>query len=215
MRRPSDQTVAVRFPGSLVVALAIFAATACSPTGVQPSSGAATTSPAMSSMSPAAVTSKPSAKDAATIVGEWAAHHDCAQIKAMLEAAGLEEFVAESIFGNNLVPGVTSEAEAPDPSNLCEGAVEREHSHFFTADGRFGSRDHNGNQVDDGRYELVGDDTVVINDRTAFRYTIDGDQLTLTPPEVDISDCTTKECRFAKAWVLMVAMPGSTWTRVR
>ena len=40
-----------------------------------------------------------------------------------------------------------------------------------------------------------------------------GDELTLTPPKVDISKCADKECRFKAAWVLMVAMPGQTWTR--
>ena len=130
----------------------------------------------------------------------------------MLEDAELDEFVAESIFGNGLVPGVASESEAPNPNDLCEGAVEREHSHVFTADGRFSSLDHDGNQLDQGWYELVGDDTLIINDQT-FKYTIDGDQLALTPPDIDISDCTTKECRFPKAWALMVALPGTTWTR--
>ena len=40
-----------------------------------------------------------------------------------------------------------------------------------------------------------------------------GDELTFQPPNVDISGCTTKECRFTATWVLMVAMPGTTWTR--
>jgi hypothetical protein len=37
--------------------------------------------------------------------------------------------------------------------------VARTHSHSFTAGGRFGSRDWNGNQVDDGTYEIVDDHT--------------------------------------------------------
>ncbi len=57
-----------------------------------------------------------------------------------------------------------------------------------------------------------GDDIVVINDQS-FRFSVDGDELTLEPPPVDISACTTQECRFMAAWVLMVAMPGTTWTR--
>ena len=38
----------------------------------------------------------------------------------------------------------------------------RRHSHFFTADGQFGSLDENGNQVDEGTYEIVAPGTIVI-----------------------------------------------------
>jgi hypothetical protein len=182
-----------------------------------PPSAAATgaVSPSLASVeksptpSPSGLPSEP----ASAIVGEWLAQHDCAKVKAMLEGAGLQEFVGDAIFGNGLVPGVASEADADDPTQPCLGAVVRDHSHFFTADGRFGSLDYERNQVDDGRYELIEDDTVVING-TEFGYRVDGDQLALTPRAVDISGCTTKECRFEAAWVLMVAMPGTPWTRV-
>ena len=90
--------------------------------------------------------------------------------------------------------------------------MQRAHSHFFTADGQFGSKDFAGQQVDEGAYRLEGDDIVVIDDQP-FHYSIDGDELTLVPPKVDISSCTTRECRFAATWVLMVAMPGTTWKR--
>ena len=130
----------------------------------------------------------------------------------MLTEAGLDEFTLEQVYGNGLVPGVTTKAELKDPTNLCNGAVERKHSHFFTADGAFGSKDFEGQQVDDGTYVLEGDDTVVINGMR-FHYRIDGDSLTLDPEPVDTSGCTTKECKFGAAWVLMVALPGSTWTR--
>ena len=77
---------------------------------------------------------------------------------------------------------------------------------------RFGSKDFDGQQVDDGTYTLEGDEGIVINGMR-FRYKIDGDELSLEPEPVDISACTTKECRFGAAWVLMVAMPGMSWTR--
>ena len=131
----------------------------------------------------------------------------------MLTDAGQTENLADAIYGNGLVPGVDpSTATVKDPAHLCDGAVQRAHSHFFTSDGRFGSKDFNGQQVDDGSYRLEGDGVVVINDQP-FNYSIDGDELTLVPPKVDISGCTTKECRFAATWVLMVAMPGTTWKR--
>jgi hypothetical protein len=98
-----------------------------------------------------------------------------------------------------------------DPTHPCVGAVQQRHSHFFTAAGAFGSKDARGYQVDDGKWQIKGD-KLVIEDQP-FGFDIQGDELTLTPPKVDISKCTTKECRFTAAWVLMVAMPGQTWTR--
>jgi hypothetical protein len=158
-----------------------------------------------------AATASPSAATAA-IVGEWIGVHDCARIVAMMREAGLDEFALEQVYGNGLVPGVTTEAGLKDAAKPCDGAVERQHSHFFTADGAFGSKDFNGQQVDDGGYALEGDDVVVING-FRFHYQVDGDSLTLDPEPVDTSTCTTKECRFGAAWVLMVALPGTTWTR--
>lgn len=58
---------------------------------------------------------------------------------------------------------------------------------------------------------LEGDDVIVIN-RSRFTYAIVGDELSLEPEPVDTSACTPEECRFEAAWVLMVAMPGTTWT---
>ena len=131
----------------------------------------------------------------------------------MLTDAGQTENLADAIYGNGLVPGVDpSTATVKDPAHLCDGAVQRKHSHFFTANGQFGSKDFTGQQVDDAPYHLEGDDVVVIGDQP-FHYAIAGDELTLVPPKVDISGCTTQECRFAATWVLMVAMPGTTWKR--
>lgn len=147
------------------------------------------------------------------IVGEWVALHNCDTIVALLGEAGLDEFIGEQIYGNELIPGVPADqSELLDPSAPCADAVEREHSHFFTRDGTFGSRDFNGDQVDDGGYSVVDEHTIVIND-ARFQYRIDDDQLELAPEPVDISACHTKECRFIAAWVLMVALPGTPWTR--
>ena len=205
----------------LHLALRIMAATTLAACGATPASPPQPSLPAqVASPTPARTAASPTAAGSPTneavpspIVGEWLGYHDCEHIKAMLEEAGLDDFVAESIYGNGLVPGVTSEEGAPDAENLCQGAVRREHTHFFTGDGRFGSRDYDRQQVDDGRYELAGDDMVVINSY-AFGYLIDGDTLRLTPPQIDISNCSTKECRFPAAWVLMVALPGTSWTRL-
>jgi len=194
----------------------VFVAACGSAAPASPSSaptGPASPSPSLVARSPAPTASSSTSESASAIVGEWLAQHDCAKIKAMLEGAGLEESVGGAIFENGLVPGVASEADAVDPSNPCLGAVMRDHSHYFTADGQFGSLDYERNQVDEGSYELIGDDTVVING-LEFGYLINGDQLALTPPAVNISRCTTAECRFEAALGLMIAMPGTPWARV-
>ena len=114
----------------------------------------------------------------------------------MMQEAGLDEFALEQVYGNGLVPNVTTEEGLKDPENPCDGAVERKHSHFFTAGGAFGSKDFDVQQVDDGMYTLEGDEGIVINGKR-FKYQINGDELSLEPEPVDISGCTTKECRFA------------------
>ena len=58
------------------------------------------------------------------------------------------------------------------------GAVPLRHSHFFTEDGQFGSRDDAGDQVDDGTYRAVDDNTIVISKEfgdVTFHYRISDD----------------------------------------
>ena len=211
------RVVVVAFVALLAMACSPGAAT--SPTAAPSASIAATkpgtSAPAAESASASTAASAASAASAAipAIVGEWVGTHDCARIVKMLTDAGQQASLADAIYGNGLVPGVEPNTKTvDDPAHVCDHAVQRAHSHFFTPDGRFGSKDFNGQQVDDGSYRLEGDDIVVINDQP-FHYSITGDELTLLPPKVDISGCTTQECRFAATWVLMVAMPGTTWKR--
>lgn len=99
-------------------------------------------------------------------------------------------------------------SQIEDRAHPCAGAVPRKHSHFFTADGRFGSRDANGQQVDDGKYRLVGDAFVI--DGVTFHYTIRGNAaLSISP---DIPDCAPS-C-FEAGWSIAVAYPGYTWHRI-
>ncbi|MDT4942448.1 MAG: hypothetical protein QOJ34_2537, partial [Pseudonocardiales bacterium] len=104
--------------------------------------------------------------------------------------------------------GVTKVSQIKDRAHPCAGSVARKHSHFFTADGQFGSRDASGQQVDDGTYQLVGDAFVI--DGVTFHYTIRGnDTLSITP---EIPDCAPS-C-FKAGWSIAVAYPGYTWHRV-
>lgn len=144
-----------------------------------------------------------------SLVGEWLGLHDCERIVPMLREAGLDELVQEAVVGNGLVPGST-DPTALDLTDPCAAAVPRSHSHFFTEDGSFGSRDYNGAQVDDGAYSVDGD-TLSIGG-TPFRFSVSGDALTLEPELT--SGCTTDACLGDNGWRLMVAMPGTTWVRI-
>ena len=74
------------------------------------------------------------------------------------------------IAGNGLVPGTPAQLAAK--SNICQGAVSRIHSHFFTRSGEFGSLDWNQNQVDDGSYAIIKAGSFRIGPRAVFRYRI-------------------------------------------
>jgi hypothetical protein len=142
--------------------------------------------------------------------GLWKGRYEAAP-PASSEQAGLEKLALEAVAGNGFVPGVTRRISSPTRHDPCKGAVPRKHSHFFTAEGRFGSRDWNGEQVDDGTYEVVDDGTFVVSKEfpdVTFRYRIDGDTIMFEP---EIPDrCSTFRC----LWSVAVAYPGQTWRRV-
>jgi hypothetical protein len=189
----------------LMTPAAIALLVACAgpnPADVPSPSSSPSTAPHLASPAPSA-----SAAAANELVGEWIGVHDCARIVEALREAGFEEsFVIEAVVGNALVPEASSADDLADPADPCADAVSREHGHFFTETGAFGSTDHNGQQVDDGTYEVVDHDTVSING-TEFGYEITGDRLTLRSlaPE----GCTTFEC----GWSIMVAMAGEPLER--
>jgi len=197
-----------------IAVLAVIAAGCSGSTASAPASSETSVAPSTPSTRPSGApisTGSPGAGSTAAIVGEWVGVHDCDDIVSMLKAAKLDEFVIESVVGNGLIPGVDTPGQLKDPAHPCVGAVPQRHSHFFTRGGQFGSKDFHASQVDDGTWKIEGD-KLVIGDQP-FGFKIVGDELTLTPPKVDISKCADKECRFKAAWVLMVAMPGQTWKR--
>lgn len=146
------------------------------------------------------------------LVGTWERVTRCEELVSALEQFGLEDWTLEFIAGNGFVPGVTSADQISDPADPCEGAVPREHSHFFTPEGEFGSLDWNGEQVDDGTYEIIDDQTFVVSKESpdvTFHYTIQHDTITFDPV---IPDCAPV-C-FEAAWSVSVAYPGETWDQV-
>jgi len=77
---------------------------------------------------------------ASAIVGSWHRTIDCKDARAAFAKYGLLETASD---------WVCPAGSPPHP-----------HSHFFTAEGQFGSRDPGGQQVDDGDYVLIAPDTL-------------------------------------------------------
>ena len=113
-----------------------------------------------------------------------------------LRDAGIEELVAEFVAGNGFIPGVgVDDPELVDLEEPCKGAVPRVHPHFFTAGGEFGARDWTGADVDDGRWQVSGDELIVLKEFPAvtFRYRIDEDAITFEPLDIP-QGCTSFRC---------------------
>lgn len=194
-----------------VVVLCMFAA-AC----LSCSSG---DSPASQMNEPAAAPAEPaSASPTSTpaLVGRWERVTTCEDMVQALDEEGLDALAPAMLAGNGLVTG--SPEQLAQREDICKGAVPREHSHFFTATGQFGSVDYNNQQVDDGPYEIVDDNTVRIAE-TSFRYRITegGQTLTLEPviAQSDKREALEQPLEFSGAgWSVAVAFPGYTWERV-
>jgi hypothetical protein len=150
---------------------------------------------------------------ASPLVGEWRRIQTCEEVLELLTKAGLNKQVAlENIAGNSFLPGVSSPDQIADPKHPCKGAVPQAHSHFFTADGKFGSKDHQGDQVDDGTYKIVDDGTFVVSKEfpdVTFHFRVTGDTIRFDPV---VPSCAPS-C-FEAVWSVMVAFPGKTWERV-
>jgi hypothetical protein len=148
-----------------------------------------------------------------SIVGRWSRTTTCQDYVQALTRAGLRRLAPGVLAGNGLVAGTSKQLAAK--SNICAGATARLHSHFFTADGRFGSVDWTNKQVDDGHFTTVGNTLHV--GASLFRYTISANRLSLTPM---ISAAMKRQALAhpltfsAAGWMIAVALPGGTWKRV-
>jgi hypothetical protein len=135
-------------------------------------------------------------------------------MKVAFAALGLEE-THRGWLGGNFFGG----AQPPLEGDVCEGAQgPLEHDHFFTESGRFGSHDENGEQVDDGDFEVVDGDALSFPSHAAefgydgevlVDYTISGDVATF---RVALPDPCHVSCQNAYAWALS-AFASGPWTR--
>ena len=148
------------------------------------------------------------------LVGRWEREQTCDQLVDALRAADLEPVLPSLL--PDWFPDATPDqlARRQEP---CRGATTRPHSHFFTQDGQFGSVDGTGQQVDDGRYEIVDATTVHIG-QGVFTYSItNGDTLVLHPV---IEDADRRQALAhpldvnTAGWQAAVAWGGLPWKRV-
>jgi uncharacterized surface protein with fasciclin (FAS1) repeats len=141
------------------------------------------------------------------LVGTWQRTNSCKSFVQAFQDAGLIDLAPDWLAGG----GYFSSPDKIDKTDMCKGANEVKHSHFFTAAGGFGSRDDTGVQVDDGHYTVVDDHTIAFDNKMKVQYRIDGDTavFTVIPP----SECTG-DCRQDYAWANAAFYPGP-FQRVR
>jgi hypothetical protein len=200
-------------------ALALFAAATVT---AGCSSNSATSPPAGTSHSPTAAASASSA--AAGLAGEWERVTTCQELVSELDKAGLAPLAPNAWSGQTSSTGLSSFAPgSPKPTKArpCTGALSREHSHFFSQSGQFGSLDWLGGQVDNGPYRIINDNTVYIGSppiAAAFHYRIvHGDTLMLSPvlTKAMLRQALAHPDQFSAAfWAVTVAYAGYTWKRV-
>ena len=135
---------------------------------------------------------------------------------AAFQEVGLAESQLDWIIGN-WVANPAGEIHADD---VCEDArPAEEHSHFFTADGQFGSYDAAGEQVDNGDYAVVEPGTLSFASHAAefgydgdilVDYTVSGDSAEF---EVLVPADCEDACSLAHAWALSAFFGTEPWTR--
>ncbi len=172
-----------------------------------PSLVAVSAAPSMVPVSPAAAASQASASarpSSSVIVGSWTRVQSCQAMRAAFIKAGLADQV-QSLVVPNFVP---QGAAAPSGHECDNAGAPVAHTHFFTADGRFGSRDQNGQQVDDGDYVLVDDRTLSFPSHARdfdfagsilVGFTVTADTMNF---KLQIPDHCEGACRVAYGWAL-------------
>lgn len=207
--QPANRLTRSAMKASLALLLAVVSlATGCSAQdNTQPTSQ---TSPAVTRSTEAPIDD---------LVGRWERVVTCQELTSELVKAGLRPLAAYAWLGQTSSTGQSSfEPGSPKPTaaHPCVGALPREHSHFFTASGTFGSLDWLGDPVDDGTYVLKGD-TVQIGQVT-FRYrVVDHDTLVLTPvlTKAMVRQALTDPKEYSDAgWAVSVAYASHSWKRV-
>jgi len=195
-----------RRPQAVAAVIATLAlAAGCGGSDSSPGDGAAATQPASTRSSSSADAPPPP-----PVVGLWTQTHTCPQLIAALADAGLAEAAPATIGDYFPDESPKQLAAKADP---CSGATPQKHSHFFTEDGEFGSVDAEGNQVDNGTWRLVDDDTIRIGSGR-FDFQVSDGTLVLHPVVTasDRAAALRKPLDFSNAvWEVSVGYGGRPW----
>ena len=161
-----------------------------------------------------AASSAKTATPTAGLVGRWERVQTCRELADALDQADLSA-LAPAVL-TDFFPD-SSARQLARKANPCKGATARAHSHFFTKDGVFGSLDENGNQVDDGSYRIVDDDTFRIGGGRFDYRILHGDTLILRPVIAGVARrrALAHPLGFNTAgWQVAVSYEGLPWKRV-
>lgn len=156
------------------------------------------------------------AGSSSSIVGRWQTVRTCQGLVVDLQKVGLR--AVAPVMAGDWFPN-QSPQDLAKKKNLCQGAKPQIHAHFFTSDGKFGSIDQHGQQVDDGTYRVSRSTLTITNPdvRGSFRFRIQGKTLMLTPL---LTSALKREARadpldfHAAGWMVAVAYSGHAWKRV-
>jgi hypothetical protein len=161
-----------------------------------------------------------SATQDTSLVGRWQRTNTCQELVAALKKAGLGALAPYAWQGqtsSTQIPSFKPGSPKPTAAHPCTGAIARRHSHFFNAQGQFGSLDWLGGQVDENHYKIIDDNTVRFGN-VNFKFRIlNGTKLMLTPvlTKAMIRQALAHPAKFGAAgWAVSVAYPGHSWKRV-
>ena len=188
-------------PWMAVLLASLIPAAGC---GDDTKSGAAATTSEETAASSTATTATPE------LIGSWHRAQSCEEMSAAFEKAGLAESHREWLQGNFY--GGKPGPKKGDPCVGAEGPLE--HDHFFTAAGAFGSHDQNGEEVDNGDFNVIDGNTVSFPSHAqefgydgdlVVDYTVSGDVVTfvVAPPDPCVDACAD-----AYAWALSAFASG-------
>jgi hypothetical protein len=145
----------------------------------------------------------------AAIEGTWRRVQTCDEVLAAIDAAGLAE------THSGWLAGFFEDEVVPSSGDVCKTAVgPLPHSHFFTADGQFGSHNERGEKVDFGDFQVV-DATIVAFPSHAAEFGYDGELAVgvaitdgVATFDVRLPDVCEGPCRDAYAWALSAFASG-------
>ena len=157
------------------------------------------------------VSASPGEMRVGPLLGMWQRVTSCRRFLRGLERAGLGEMSTELLVWS---PSRWFPSEDRIPTgDRCRGATEAPYTYYFAEDGRFGLVDDDGVLVEDESYEPIDGDTITMHLVTAdsvrgdvtVDYRIRGDVIRF---DVVVPRPCKGTCREVTAWAIAALYPG-------